>query len=343
MPEGNMYGFQARRPKTERLLTLMKEIRQQEDLTPKRLAQKLGVSERTVYRYLRLLENNDLLAKRYSRRQRQYVLEPQTSLEPIRFTPQEALALEIAASNPAIMQGSIFAKDLQNAMNKIRSMLDAATQREVNRLKQHVSIDTDTYANYFAFQTIMLTLQNAFALRRKVRIRYWAASTNQEEENVIHPLHLTFREHHWYLLAFSERHGEVRLFRVSRIREAEMLPQKFRKPTRFDPDTWFERSWGVWGKTDEVIVKVKFSPRVAQIVRDTHGRRFYKMEMQPDGSMICIAETYGTKEISWWILSWGPDAEVLEPEYLRQEFATMTQAMAAIYAPQGTAATSGGT
>lgn len=342
MPEANVYGFQARRPKTERLLALMKEIHKQEDLTPKRLAEKLGVSERTVYRYLRLLENNDLLAKRYSRRQRQYVLEPQTSLEPIRFTPQEALALEIAASNPAIMQGNIFAKDLQNALGKIRSMLDAATQREVERLKQHVSIDPDTYANYFAFQTIMLTLQNAFALRRKVRIRYWAASTNQEEEIVIHPLHLTFRENHWYLLAFSERHGEVRLFRVSRIREAEMQPQKFRKPTRFDPDTWFERSWGVWGKTDEVIVKIKFSARVAPIVKETHGRRFYKTEMQPDGSMICTAETYGTREISWWILSWGADAEVLEPDYLRQEFARITQAMAAQYNPQLAASTQEG-
>lgn len=334
MPEVNMYGFQARRPKTERLLTLMQEVRRQEDLTPKRLADRLGVSERTVYRYLRLLENNDLLAKRYSRRQRQYVLEPQTSLEPIRFTPQEALALEIAASNPAITQGSIFARDLHAAMNKIRAMLDAATQREVDRLKQHVSIDIDTYANYFAYQAIMLTVQNAFSLRRKVRIRYWAASTNQEEEIVIHPLHLTFREHHWYLLAFSERHGEVRLFRVSRIREAEMLPQKFRKPTRFDAETWFERSWSVWGKTDEVTVKVKFSSRVAHIVRDTHGRRFHKTEMQPDGSMVCTVETYGTKEISWWVLSWGADAEVLEPSYLRQEFAKVTKAMAEIYSAE---------
>jgi predicted DNA-binding transcriptional regulator YafY len=58
------------------------------------------------------------------------------------------------------------------------------------------------------------------------------------------------------------------------------------------------------------------------------------MEMQPDGSMICIAETYGTKEISWWILSWGADAEVLEPDYLRQEFAKTTQAMAALYSQQ---------
>jgi len=99
-----------------------------------------------------------------------------------------------------------------------------------------------------------------------------------------------------------------------------------------------DRSWGVWGKTDEVIVKIKFSPRVAHIVKDTHGRRFYKMEMLPDGSMICVAETYGTKEISWWILSWGADAEVLEPDYLRQEFAKTTQAMASLYAPQGASA-----
>jgi len=57
--------------------------------------------------------------------------------------------------------------------------------------------------------------------------------------------------------------------------------------------------------------------------------------------MVCTAETYGTKEISWWILSWGPDAEVLEPDYLRQEFARMTKAMASIYNPSASSSQDG--
>jgi DNA-binding CsgD family transcriptional regulator len=60
MPEVKMHSLQGRRRTTERLLTLMKQIRSQDVLTPKRLAVKLGVSERTVYRYLKLLQTNDL-------------------------------------------------------------------------------------------------------------------------------------------------------------------------------------------------------------------------------------------------------------------------------------------
>ena len=55
-----MHSLQGRRRTTERLLKLMKQIRSQDVLTPKRLAVKLGVSERTVYRYLKLLQTNDL-------------------------------------------------------------------------------------------------------------------------------------------------------------------------------------------------------------------------------------------------------------------------------------------
>jgi|GEM_PF-301458 hypothetical protein len=88
MPEVKMHSLQGRRRTTERLLTLMKQIRPQDVLTPKRLAVKLGVSERTVYRYLRLLQTNDLLVKHSSQRQRRYVLNPDKILFLFRESPE---------------------------------------------------------------------------------------------------------------------------------------------------------------------------------------------------------------------------------------------------------------
>ncbi len=43
------------------------------------------------------------------------------------------------------------------------------------------------------------------------------------------------------------------------------------------------------------------------------------VEKQKDGSLIFKAEIAGTEEIKFWILRWGKDAVVLEPDSLREE------------------------
>jgi AraC-like DNA-binding protein len=69
VPQANVGGFRSKRSKAERIQALIKEVRDAGNQPPKRLAEKLGVSERTVYRYLRLLESTNLLPASYIRRQ----------------------------------------------------------------------------------------------------------------------------------------------------------------------------------------------------------------------------------------------------------------------------------
>ena len=46
-----------------------------------------------------------------------------------------------------------------------------------------------------------------------------------------------------------------------------------------------------------------------------------------DGSIIFEAEVAGTEEIKYWIMSWGEEALVLEPESLRDEIRMTAQTM----------------
>ncbi len=52
---------------------------------------------------------------------------------------------------------------------------------------------------------------------------------------------------------------------------------------------------------------------------------------EPDGSLTWRATVSGTVEIRTWILSWGPDVEVLAPPSLRTEVADLLAAAAARY------------
>jgi predicted DNA-binding transcriptional regulator YafY len=59
-----------------------------------------------------------------------------------------------------------------------------------------------------------------------------------------------------------------------------------------------------------------------------------RVEIEPDGTALVHFELSGTLEIRSWILSFGPAAEVLEPESLRQEIREQLAGMLARYEPQ---------
>jgi len=50
-----------------------------------------------------------------------------------------------------------------------------------------------------------------------------------------------------------------------------------------------------------------------------------------DGSFIFTVEVSEPREVGWWALQWGPEAEVLEPESLRREMAETAKALGAVY------------
>ena len=70
-----------------------------------------------------------------------------------------------------------------------------------------------------------------------------------------------------------------------------------------------------------------FYPDVAGYIQEKFWHDNQEIHTQDDGSIIFEAEVAGTKEIKFWIMSWGSKAEVLEPESLREEIRSETLEM----------------
>ncbi|HZP82987.1 MAG TPA: transcriptional regulator [Chthonomonadaceae bacterium] len=319
--------------KADRLNYIVNRMRADQDITPPALAEELHVSERTIYRDLRTLEKKQSFKKRYSRREGRYVFENELTLPPLSLTPSEALALYTAASNPALASDNFFSTDLRSGLAKITASLAPEAAKEVGALENRVAVGPLTLTTENIQRPNMERIKRAMRSNRKLRIRYWSASSDSERTLVVSPYDLRFMRRNWYLLANSEEHGGVRTFKLSRIRAVEILPDRFRYPRHFSADEYFSRAWEMFGGTDEEItIRVRFAPQVAALVVDSRGRQFAAMETEPDGSLVCTAVVNSVKEISWWILSYGSAAEVLSPPELRAAFAQTAREMAALYA-----------
>ena len=72
-------------------------------------------------------------------------------------------------------------------------------------------------------------------------------------------------------------------------------------------------------------------PEAARWVRDEQFHESQQTEDLEDGSILYSVCVQGTREITRWILGYGGEVEVLEPESLREAVAAAGRRMAALY------------
>jgi predicted DNA-binding transcriptional regulator YafY len=96
----------------------------------------------------------------------------------------------------------------------------------------------------------------------------------------------------------------------------------------------FAGSLGIYDGADRVCVRIRFSPRVARFVQEKRWHATQQMIQAQDGSLIVRLDLSSTVEVRSWVLSFGREAEVLEPQALRDEIARELQLMIAQYERQ---------
>jgi predicted DNA-binding transcriptional regulator YafY len=83
-----------------------------------------------------------------------------------------------------------------------------------------------------------------------------------------------------------------------------------------------------------VKVTMRFDKKAAGYIKEKIWHYTQKIEPQKDGSVIFTAEVAGTEEVKHWVMSWGKEAEILAPDFLRDEIARELNACLKRYAQE---------
>ena len=169
--------------------------------------------------------------------------------------------------------------------------------------------------------------------RKQIAFSYVDAQGKKSNRRV-HPYFLepvSGVSHGTYLVAKDIERREMRMFKLDRIVQAEVLPADAYVPTDFQLEKLIANSWGIWTNEKVERVQLLFTHAVAQRVRETVWHPSQKLEALPAGRLRFTVDVRGVIEITPWILGWGADVEVVGPAVLRKNIAETIKGMAANY------------
>jgi predicted DNA-binding transcriptional regulator YafY len=317
-----------------RLLELIGLLQAGRGYNAEALAQFCGVSRRTVFRDLDLLRQSGVPLV-FDENQQCYRIPGACLLPPTNFTPEEALSLVVLCHELGNGSGLPFLGPARSAAVKLESTLPARLRDQLRDITSAIHIHAPPTNRLEGRRPVYEQLLDAIANRRNVRIRYGSLKEQKEIVTRLSPYHLFFSRRSWYVVGRSSIHRAQRTFNLGRIQDLVMLDDKFEIPRGFSLNRYLRNAWHMIpekGRDREIVVR--FSKLVAQNVAEVNWHKTQRIQFSDDGTMEYRATVSGLHEISWWILGYGDQAEVLEPPELRKLVSECAGRMAKMYEKQ---------
>jgi predicted DNA-binding transcriptional regulator YafY len=254
-----MYGY---RP-TTRLLSMLELLQARGRMGGPELARRLEVGERTVRRYVAMLKEMGVPVEAERGRYGAYALRPGFKLPPMMFTDEEALALALGLISARRLGLSGVAPAVDGALSKIERVMPEHLRGRVRMLEESVTL---AVARPAASPTgeVLLTLGAAVRGRRRVRLRH-RSDPGEVTERELDPYGVVHREGYWYAVGYDHLREGMRIFRLDRVLEAELLETTFVRPPGFDtPEEVLEALADMPQDRWSVEVLLETTPEVAR-------------------------------------------------------------------------------
>ena len=302
---------------------------------PQQLAKELGISRRTVFRDLEMLFKAGI-PYYYDEEGGGYKVDPNFLLPPFNLTLGEALAVMLAAHFTADKGGLPLLQQAQDAALKIESMLPSHIRQHCGSIMKSTSVRSAAPARHDQLNQTLALLQQAIQLRRQVEITYISFYEQKQMVLQLHPYHLHFAQRAWYVIGYSNFHKETRTFKLGRIKQARMLKSRYLLEKPFRIEQYFGDAWSMIPEGKLYKVKLRFAPQVAGNVAEVLWHRKQKLTWHDDGALTFEVEVDGLNEITWWLLGYGDQVEVIRPESLRRRVKQIAQKTVGIYTKKKT-------
>jgi proteasome accessory factor B len=168
-------------------------------------------------------------------------------------------------------------------------------------------------------QDVFALIDQAVRNRLKVSMVYKSSSRQAVTERIVHPYQLHYDQGGgtWYLIGFCEYRNDVRTFAICRIQRLSITDEHFSVPASFSIDHYLEQTFHLTSGSAVYDVAIQFTPYQSQWIREHRWHPSQHIDEHEDGSLTLRMKVSALDAVRRWVMQYGAEAEVLEPEELR--------------------------
>jgi predicted DNA-binding transcriptional regulator YafY len=295
------------------------------------LSRDLGCSIRTIQRDLLTLQSEPLHVPIEQNGRRYRVMPDAYPLAPVRLTLQEARAIYLSTRLLARYADERDPAAI-SALEKVADVLPPPVSEHVTWTVQQLRQRPENAAQ----DEVMKTITKAWATSKSVAIQYRSGNGSGVRAHAIDPylLEPSTTGAATYVIGYSHKHEEVRVFKIDRIKKAALSGESFEPVDLSTIAEKLSRSWSgvVMGGDEQFEVTLDFSPTVTSRVRETNWHPTQRLTDLPEGGVRLELLLPSLLEFVPWVQSWGSEVVVIGPGELRKQVADSVRMLKEIYA-----------
>jgi predicted DNA-binding transcriptional regulator YafY len=286
--------------KINRLLEITIILLNRGTVTAKELAGRFGVSTRTILRDIDVLSCAGIPVFTNKGSGGGISLMENYSLNKILLSDHESESLILALKT---LQATKY-PEIDMILDKIGSMFKNTSSGD------WVHIDFSHWGSKPNEYNKFINIKRAILERRIISFDYVNAD-GKRSHRTIEPMQLTFKSQAWYLWGYCKvKHG-FRIFRISRIKNMEVIDQSFERRV-FEDKPKEEQTQTA---RNMVNLKLRFSPEVIHRIYDDFDDEL--IIKNPDGTFDVNIAFPEDEWVYGYILSFGCFVQVMEPQHIK--------------------------
>jgi len=300
----------------DRLTAILIQLQSKRVVKAQEIADRFGMSLRTVYRDIRALEEAGVPIG--AEAGVGYFLEDY-HLPPVMFTNEEASALLFGAKLIGKMADESLREGFDSAFYKIKSVLKRNEKEHLEDLESRVEVLARERAEPFSVH-LLNVIQQAIVRQQVLEIDYVTNFHSRSTQREIEPIGLVHYSSHWHLIAYCRLRGDYRDFRVDRIQNLTNTEVFFPKQNLLTLQAYLNRL-RVEEQLEEVTIWVhKGAAMFMQEQRYTWG---FLTEEVHDKYVKMTFMTQFFEGMGRWLLTFGKHVSVESPPKMKDMMHTL--------------------
>lgn len=213
--------------KIERLQNIIYLLSQNKRLSCSFLAEKLEVSQRTIYRDMDALSQMKVPIIAYEGLDGGYELDKSYFFQSVKLTDRELMIMILLLE----MGYQLNTTDFDDALITLKHKLLNASgkQPNINNALKHITVEVQNIYPEKIVKGIFNSIIQGLQMERMVIVDYYTPLKKSWLTRQISPLHLYYCEGCWYLDAYCNVRHAKRTFRLDRIRTCKLLQEDIPK------------------------------------------------------------------------------------------------------------------